>query len=568
MTAHDSAPSHKPNHEPDLNADVVDDIADDFDLTNSTATTATNNENTTPTTRALSRRYRTHIQELLSGSHRRQWSIALRGIMCGAGAGLLVVAYRAIIAYGNNWAVGAYQYMANHPLTILAFLLTAAAATAAIAKLVAWEPMATGSGIPQVEGVLLWGLKMRWWSILFVRFTAGIVCGFFGMSLGREGPSIQIGAATAAGIGVRMSKNNVERDNFTAAGAAAGLSAAFSAPLSGMMFALEEVYRSFNPTVLLTATTAALTADLMSKIFLGFNPVLHFVAVEQLHLNSYVWLIPLGLVSGITGAAMNALLLGLQTAYSHIALHWRLFIAIALALPVGIFLPLALGGGATLIDFAEHAASPLGMLVVLLLIKMLFTATSFGSGAPGGIFLPILTVGAVTGSIFARVAPISPQLIATFAVLAMAGTLTASVKAPITSMMLVIEMTGSLVHMLPVATVTLISLAVSDALRTQPIYHALLNRFMKSSKPTVDKASQSALISLPVELDSAAMGKAIGKINWPEHTAVISVRRGGKEFVPRATTVIQPGDGIVVMYTGEHQRQAREELNLLCSSAY
>ena len=159
MTAHDSAPSHKPNHEPDLNADVVDDIADDFDLTNSTATTATNNENTTPTTRALSRRYRTHIQELLSGSHRRQWSIALRGIMCGAGAGLLVVAYRAIIAYGNNWAVVAYQYMANHPLTILAFLFTAAAATAAIAKLVAWEPMATGSGIPQVEGVLLWGLK-------------------------------------------------------------------------------------------------------------------------------------------------------------------------------------------------------------------------------------------------------------------------------------------------------------------------------------------------------------------------------------------------------------------------
>ncbi|MDK8648809.1 ClC family H(+)/Cl(-) exchange transporter [Alloscardovia omnicolens] len=488
--------------------------------------------------------------------------------MCGAGAGLLVVAYRAIIAYGNNWAVGAYQYMANRPLTILAFLLTAAAAAAAIAKLVAWEPMATGSGIPQVEGVLLWGLKMRWWSILFVRFTAGIVCGFFGMSLGREGPSIQIGAATAAGIGTRMSKNNVERDNFTAAGAAAGLSAAFSAPLSGMMFALEEVYRSFNPTVLLTATTAALTADLMSKIFLGFNPVLHFVSIEQLNLDSYAWLIPLGLVSGITGAAMNALLLGLQTAYSHIAVHWRLFIAIALALPVGIFLPLALGGGASLIAFAEQAASPLGMLVVLLLIKMLFTATSFGSGAPGGIFLPILTVGAVAGSIYARIAPISPQLIATFAVLAMAGTLTASVKAPITSMMLVIEMTGSLVHMLPVATVTLISLAVSDALRTQPIYHALLNRFMKSSKPTVDKASQSALISLPVELDSAVMGKAIGKINWPEHTAVISVRRGGKEFVPRATTVIQPGDGIVVMYTGEHQRQAREELNLLCSSAY
>ncbi|WP_418969204.1 ClC family H(+)/Cl(-) exchange transporter [Alloscardovia omnicolens] len=569
-----------------VHEDVPDDIADDFDLDSTSALAgdaATRSSARTPAfnslyhTRNIARlRYRTHIHELLSGSHRRQWSIAMRGMMCGAGAGLLVVAYRAAIAYSNAWSVDMYAYLRAHPVAIALWAMVAAVSAWCIAKLVTWEPMATGSGIPQVEGVLLWGLRMRWWAILLVRFTAGIVCAFFGMSLGREGPSIQIGAATAAGIGSRMSKNNIERDNFTAAGAAAGLSAAFSAPLSGMMFALEEVYRSFNPTVLLTATTAALTADLMSKIFLGFKPVLHFVSVAQLHLFNYVWLIPLGLISGIIGAAMNALLLGLQTAYGRVAPHWRLFIALSIALVVGLTLPLALGGGASLISFAEQASSPLGLLIILLLVKMLFTATSFGSGAPGGIFLPILTVGAVAGSIFARCIlylnmgnfSLSPDLVATFAVLAMAGTLTASVKAPITSMMLVIEMTGSLVHMLPVATVTLIALFVSDAFHVQPIYHALLDRFMKTSKPSADKTRQSALISLPVELDSSAMGHSIGQIDWPEHTSVISVRRGGQEFVPQSSTVIQPGDGIVVMYTGTDQKKAREELNLLCSSAY
>ncbi|WP_338068222.1 ClC family H(+)/Cl(-) exchange transporter [Alloscardovia theropitheci] len=531
--------------------------------------------------------YRTHIQELLSGSYRRQWSIAARGIVCGIAAGLLVVAYRAAIAYGNSWSVGLYAYLAAHPFMICLWVVAAILAAILIAKLIAWEPMASGSGIPQVEGVLLWGLKMRWWSILIVRFTAGIICGFFGMSLGREGPSIQIGAASAAGATSRIERNAIERDNFIAAGAAAGLSAAFSAPLSGMMFALEEVYKSFNPTVLFTATTAALTADLVSKIFLGFTPVLQFANVEQLDLHTYIWLIPLGIVSGLIGSATNKMLLGTQSLYNRIPSIWRILIALAIALPVGMVFPLALGGGASLIQYAEQAGGTILVLASLLAVKMLFTSTSFGSGVPGGIFLPILTIGAVGGSLFARIAglydlgdfSVLSRYVATFTVLAMAGALAASVKAPITSMLLVIEMTGSLVHMFPVAAVTLIALLVSDILHIEPIYHVLLDRYMEKNSHQENTAAddnnsshsseaESGIISLPVELGSSIIGKSISDITWPRGTSVIAIRRRGKEFVPHKQTVIFPGDGLVVIVPGTDYKKTSEEIRALCSSVY
>lgn len=566
------------------NLDVADDDVHDFDIDTPPRSTALQAENSYSSQHGL-RHYHTHIEALLHGSHRMQWMSAAKGIVCGIIAGALVVIYRAAIARGNTWAVSLYQYLGRHPLMITVWAVAALLVAWAISKMIAWEPMASGSGIPQVEGVLLWGLKMRWWSILIVRFIAGVVCGFFGMSLGREGPSIQIGAAGAHSVAGRLSKNKLEHDNYIAAGAAAGLSAAFSAPLSGMMFALEEVYRSFNPTVLFTATSAALTADLVSKIFLGFTPVLQFSDIVQLDLRAYLWLVPLGIFSGFIGAAMNKMLLGMQTLYSHIPSMWRIALALVFALPIGLTTPLALGGGAHLIQYAEQATAAVSVitLVWLLIAKMIFTSTSFGSGVPGGIFLPILTVGAVAGSLFAKSVSLlnlgewglDGKYIATFTVLAMTGALTASVKAPITSMLLVVEMTGSLVHMFPVALVTFLALMTSDALRIEPIYHVLLERYMdgpgkKDLAPadnTPDTTS-SGIMSVPAELGSSVVGKSIQEIDWPEHTVVVAIRRAGKEFVPRSSTIIHPADELVVVFRGTNQKNAREDVTTLTRSAY
>ena len=218
-----------------------------------------------------------------------------------------------------------------------------------------------------------------------------------------------------------------------------------------------------------------------------------FGSIAQLPLGEYVWLVPLGLVAGVVGSLMNRSLLGFQTLYGKLPAWVRPLIALAIALPVGIWLPDVLGGGSNLIGMAEHATTGLGMLCVLFVAKLLFTSTSFGSGAPGGIFMPILAVGSLAGGICGvavqRLCGVSGGAVAVFAVCVMTGVLAASVKTPITSILLAVEMSGTLTHMLPVAAVVFIAMLVSDVLHTRPIYDALLDRYMRAQKLDVQAPS-------------------------------------------------------------------------------
>ncbi|MGE4353791.1 MAG: ClC family H(+)/Cl(-) exchange transporter, partial [Oscillospiraceae bacterium] len=336
---------------------------------------------------------KTKVYKLLSKFNKLKWSLTLKGILVGLAAGLLAVLYRIGIEYGTGVAVKIYAYFRIHPLYILPWLAAIAAVGVLVSWLVKLEPMATGSGIPQVEGVVLFGLKMKWYTILAVRFVAGVLCSFFGLSLGREGPSIQIGAAGGQAVSRRFNKSGLEENYLITGGAAAGLAAAFSAPLSGMVFALEEVHRSFSPLILISATTASLSADFISKVFFGLKPVLNFATIPQLPMSLYFWLIPLGLLSGLAGSIMNKTLLGFQTLYNKLPAFLRPCVALLIALPCGMFLPLTLGSGQDLIEYAETALSGIRMLTAYRVVKLIFTSTCFGSGVPGGLFMPILAGG-------------------------------------------------------------------------------------------------------------------------------------------------------------------------------
>ena len=287
-----------------------------------------------------------NVYKIISGMNEIKWRIALKGILSGLISGLLVVLYRLGIESGSELAINLYAYLRLHPLLILPWILCILAAGVLIAWLIHLEPMASGSGIPQVEGQLIYGLRIKWHSVLIVRFVAGFLASVFGLSLGREGPSIQIGASGSQALAKKVSKNKLEENYLITAGAAAGLSAAFNAPLSGIVFALEEVHRSFSGLILITATTASLTADIVSKYFFGLKPILNFSATPQMTQNLYIWLIPLGIVSGLSGMLMNKALLSVQTLYNKLPWMVRPCIALLIALPCGLFLPQVLGGGA------------------------------------------------------------------------------------------------------------------------------------------------------------------------------------------------------------------------------
>ncbi len=509
---------------------------------------------------------KTKIFTLLSKPGTLKWSVALKGILCGLVSGLLVVLYRLGIEYGTETAVKIYGYLRQNPLLILPWILCIAAVGLLIAWLVKLEPMATGSGIPQVEGLLLYGMKIRWYSVLLVRFIAGIVSSFFGLSLGREGPSIQIGAAGSQAVARRIGKNKLEENYLITGGAAAGLSAAFNAPLSGIVFALEEVHRSFSGLVLITATTAALTADVVSKYFFGLKPVLNFAATPSLPNAFYLWLIPLGLVSGLTGVALNKALLGFQTIFRKLPRLLRPTIALLIALPCGLFLPAVLGGGQNLVRIAETAQSGIIMIAVYLIVKFLFTCTSFGSGTPGGIFMPILAVGALAGCLLGLIATrfgLPAQYIPDFAVCAMAGALSGSVKAPVTSILLIAEMTGSLVHLLPVAACAFIALFISDVLKTTPIYEALLERIAENKEDSQSMKLGGA-VEVPVEMGSPAADKTVREIEWPQDTLLVGIRRGDKEIVPTGKTRIFAGDYLILLSTENSYKDLNTSIKVLC----
>lgn len=507
------------------------------------------------------------FRDTLSSSNEIKWRIALKAIISGIVAALLVVTYRLCIELGTKTAVKIYTFLRLNPILILPWILLIAAAGLFISWLLKMEPMASGSGIPQVEGMLMYGLKIKWYSVLFVRFIGGILLSFFGLSLGREGPSIQIGASGSQFIAKKTCKNKLDENYIITGGAAAGLSAAFNAPLSGTVFALEELHRSFSPIILIAAAASSLTADAISKYFFGLKPVLSFAAVPQLPLKLYIWLLPLGIISGLAGSLTNKALLEFQVIYKKLPQFLRPCAALLIALPFGIFLPQVLGGGQNLIKLAETADSGIIMLFILFIMKLLFTCSSFGSGVPGGIFMPILSVGALSGSILGIIATnfgLPPEFIPDFAICAMSGALSSSVKAPITSILLASEMTGSLVHMLPVTACSFIALFLSDILKVTPIYEALLDRIIVNDEKNIKNEKLGGLVEVPVELGSIVAGKIISKVDWPQGILIVRIRRGEKEIVPSGSTKILPGDYLIILSSENTFKDMNSNIRELC----
>lgn len=490
-----------------------------------------------------------------------------KGILVGLFGGLLVSLYRLGIEFGTEKALHAYGILRQQPLYILPWLGLIGLVSYLVYRLIKLEPYAKGSGIPQVEGIVLLGMKMKWYTILVVRFAAGLLTALFGVSLGREGPSIQVGAAGAQAVSKLTGKNKVEENYLITSGAAAGLAAAFNAPLSGIMFTLEEVHRSFSPHILIAATTAALTADMVSKMIFGLSPALNYGAIPQLPLRYYALLPLVGIVSGVVGAVFNKGLLRFGKLYEKLPALARPALALLFALLCGLFLPEVLGGGQNLIRLSEAGQGSLTVLALFLGAKLLFTCICFGSGIPGGIFMPILAAGALSGGIaakFAMMIGLPGEYVIVFCVCAMAGALSGSVKAPLTSILLMTEMTGSLVQLLPVAIVAFAALLTSDLLGVSPIYEVLLERIAPQEDGVAHAPTKSTLLEMPVELGSVVAGNRVREIHWPQGMLIVGLRRGEKEFVPNGETQIMHGDYLVALSSDRQYEQMRRILSGLC----
>lgn len=501
------------------------------------------------------------------------------GLLVGAVGGLVVLLYRVALTYAGIWLDGILEFIKGNPVRIAGWFAVLMLLAVIVGKLVKWEPMISGSGIPQVEGEVTGKLTQNWKRVLPAKFAGGFLCLLGGLSLGREGPSIQLGAMTGQGIARVLDRGKTEERYLMTCGASAGLAAAFHAPLAGMMFALEEIHKGFSMSILISVMTASVTADYISSYIIGLDPVFQFRLEHVLPQNYYWMLILLGILLGFTGAFYNWAMVKAQELYKKP--KWlnettRLMIAFFTAGVFGLLMPSVLGSGHELIVALTDGEMVLKMVLLVFVMKFFFSAVSFGSGAPGGIFFPLLILGALQGGIFAMTGVelfgLDPVYINNFVLLAMAGFFTAIVRAPITGIILLFEMSGSVSQMLSLALVSVTAYIVATLLKSEPIYESLLERILEKQKKGpasgVKGGGQKILSTFVIMNGSVLEERKVQEITWPHNCLLVSLERDGKEMIPKGKTQLMAGDILTTMTDERDAGYVHDKMEKLCYTSF
>ncbi len=356
----------------------------------------------------------------------------------------------------------------------------------ALVKWVATE--ASGSGVQEIEGTLLHERPIFWRRLLPVKFIGGVLSIGSKMVLGREGPTIQIGGNLGEMLGECFSLTRKRRDSLIAAGAAAGLATAFNAPLAGVLFVLEEMRSEFNFsfTNFKTVAICCVFATIMLHIIIGPQPDIKMVVFTPPNLQSLWLFFAFGIVVGIVGLGFNTFLMKLLNRLDKLKPWVKDIYVLIIGLTVGYLAykqPGVVGGGYHIIEQALIAYPDFSVLVMLFIIRFIMTLLCYGTGVPGGIFAPMLALGTILGLAASHILQaissdinIHPGM---FAVAGMGALFSASVRAPITGIILVVEMTQNYLLILPLMVTCLTSTTVVQLARNAPIYTQLLRRTLK-----------------------------------------------------------------------------------------
>lgn len=440
----------------------------------------------------------------------------------GLFGGMTAVIYRYLLEiafWARGFISGAAMRYGGWGIALLAAVMGVIGASAGIITM--WAPETSGSGIPHIKAVMLRGARLRAVRVLLVKLIGGFVAALAGFSLGREGPTIQMGSAVAKAVcrlfrqlltaidgprrsgrtprkGFSKQLRSWERD-VVALGAAAGLTGAFNAPLSGIIFVIEELEVSLTRRGVVRASLACILAALLYRAVFGHEPVLPYNLEGRMDVALWPLLVLLGFVSGIAGAMFTFVLDRSLAVVDRTGSRMRPgvlpFSVGCLAGVITPGIPEVLGGGHHLIESVLEAPPLFVPAMLLFAAKFFFTVVSYASRVPGGIFFPLLSLGALLGvavwraASFLALAP--PELFGVLAVAGMASLLAACTRAFFTSIVLLIEMTGAPVCLFPVLLACAVSYATACALNSSPVYDMLLARRWRI-KETVEPGAPEA----------------------------------------------------------------------------
>jgi CIC family chloride channel protein len=395
-------------------------------------------------------------------------------LIIGAVVGLVVVAF--ILVTEN---LGARMYPpGGAPWRRLVIPLVGALITGFLLK--RYFPNARGSGIPQTKTALFINNGVIHFRTALGKFGCSSVSLATGIALGREGPSVQVGAGIASSLGRRLGLSDANVKALVPIGAAAALAAAFNTPIAAVLFTLEEVMGDLHARVLGSIVLSSATSWIVLHLLLGDEPLFHVPAYQLVHPLEFGLYAVLGVVGGLVSVAFVKLLLWQRKQFFKLPENTQWVQPAVGGLLVGIlgwFVPEVLGVGYGFVSQALNGQVVLTMMALLVLLKLIATTTCYASGNAGGIFGPSLFIGAMLGGAFGAGAhmllPDYTGSVGAYALVGMGTAFAGIVRVPLASVIMIFEVTRDYSIIVPLMISNLISYYISSKLQEEPIYEAL-----------------------------------------------------------------------------------------------
>ncbi len=429
----------------------------------------------------------------------------ITGALTGLFGGLFHLAIDTIV----DWPAWLAGHMTGWRLVAASATLTLAATLFAVFITRRFAPEAGGSGVPEIEGAIAGIRHVRWERVLPVKFIAGIAAIGSGLVLGREGPTIHMGGSAALAASEMFRVRAADRQALLAAGAGAGLACAFNAPMSAVLFVIEETRKQFPYTFrnYMGVFAAAITGTAVTEIISGPRPDLPLSAGAAALASLPAFAI-LGMILGAVGVLFNRCIMtmldvadGWQKRAPYV---WPALVGLLVGALL-IVAPRTVTGGERIISQIAVLTPSAGVLLMLAVARLFTSVASYSVGTPGGIFAPILSLATCIGLAFGLLAQTAfPDALTglgvtplSFGIVAMAALFSATVHAPAVGVVLVLELTSAYALVLPMLTACLMASLVAQWLGGRPIYGQMLDRALARAGKGAVKASDIGLATTP-----------------------------------------------------------------------
>ncbi|MEF9985880.1 MAG: chloride channel protein [Bacteroidales bacterium] len=504
-------------------------------------------------------------------------------IIVGIFAGAVCIPFRYVV----SWVSGIRPYIFGDEaelfgvksalLTHVVVFITIYLILMIVALLVKHFPKISGSGLPQTQA-LLYGriVYSKPFTYLFVKFIGGIFSLGSGLSLGREGTSVQMGSLTGYLTGSLFRVKQGLRRHLIAAGAGAGIAAAFTAPLSSSILILESLQKFSMPQTAICTLLAGTTAGIMAKLTIPSNI---YGGIPTSTPNTTEWKLIvvfffMALFFAIIGKLFSRMLIIGKTWYSQLD-TWKysyitkntfskVAILTVVIFTVGLFFPTMIGGDQTfLVTQASKGHENIFFLIALIVVISAFTILSNSSAYPGGIFLPMMTVGGLAGKLFYELLFLFPYFLGQdynlsgyFVLIGMSAFFISVVRTPLTGFILISEMTGHYEVFFPALIVGTLVYYFTQMLKVEPM-NDILYKFMISTQK--DQPIRST-IYLEVGPDSYFAGKTIQTLTLPQNCTITNIQRNKQNLQFINTTILIEGDQIAIEINSNEMEKVYQPL--------